>query len=288
MSDDSRSWFDHPILSNRTFLLEAFVLSNIGFLIADIYVAHSLNEFAHWGEYVPLVYTAAGTVALAVSVGMQWGRSSGFPRASWWTGEVVGWMGVAVGVIGFGWHLEAWFFEATTLKSLVYSAPFIAPLAFAGLGLLLIMNRRLDGASVEWAQWVVFMAWGGWVGNFALSLADHAQNAFFYATEWIPVIVAAFAVGSLAMLLLQRPNDRDIHFAYIVLGANAGVGVLGFFLHIAPIWTEPSGATLWDQIVFGAPVFAPLLFVDLAVLSFLGVWSLHEAVRAPGPVEELA
>jgi hypothetical protein len=287
MSDRS-SLLDHPLLTDRTFLLEAFVLSNIAFLIADIYVAHSLNDFAHWGEYVPLYYAAAGTVALSVSVVMQWGRRGGFPNASWWTGEIVGWAGVAVGVIGLGWHLEAWFFEATTLKSLVYSAPFVAPLAFAGLGLLLIMNRRIDRSSVDWAQWVVFMAWGGWVGNFALSLIDHAQNAFFYATEWIPVVSSALAVGALAMLLVQRPNDRDIQFSYLVLGLNAAVGVLGFILHIAPIWTESSGASLWDQIVFGAPVFAPLLFVDLAVLSVLGVWSLHAAVQATQPVEEVA
>jgi hypothetical protein len=87
------------------------------------------------------------------------------------------------------------------------------------------------------------------------------------------------------MLLVQRPNDRDIQFSYLVLGLNAAVGVLGFILHIAPIWTESSGASLWDQIVFGAPVFAPLLFVDLAVLSVLGVWSLHAAVESTAVAE---
>ena len=280
MMDSRFASFDVSNLLNRTFLLEAFVLSNVAFLIADIYVAHSFNAFAHWGEYVPLVYAAAGTVALGLSVGLQWARHEGLPKLSWWIGEVVGWGGVAVGFAGLVWHLEAWFLETTTLKSLVYSAPFVAPLAFAGLGLLLLMNRRTESESAEWAQWILFMAWGGWVGNFALSLVDHAQNAFFYATEWIPVVSSALAVGALVVLLVSRPQPPTFRFAYGVLALNVVVGLLGFVLHIAPLWTEPSDASLWNQIVFGAPVFAPLLFVDLAVLSVLGVWSLHEAVEA--------
>jgi len=33
----------------------------------------------------------------------------------------------------------------------------------------------------EWAQWVIFFAFGGFVGNFIFSLTDHAQNEFLGA-----------------------------------------------------------------------------------------------------------
>jgi hypothetical protein len=36
---------------------------------------------------------------------------------------------------------------------------------------------------------------------------------------------------------------------------------------------------LWDKILYSAPVFAPLLFANLAVLGVLGLWGL---LRRPG------
>ena len=56
-------------------------------------------------------------------------------------------------VAGLLWHLEGRFFRELTLESLVYTAPFAAPLAYTGLGLLLIMNRMVDPESPEWPRW---------------------------------------------------------------------------------------------------------------------------------------
>ena len=65
-------------------------------------------------------------------------------------------------------HLDSPFFYERTLKSLTYSAPFAAPLAYTGLGFLLVMNRMVDSESMEWAQWVLLFTLGGFVGNFVL------------------------------------------------------------------------------------------------------------------------
>ena len=48
--------------------LETFVLFNFAGLIADIFLAHSENHFRRQSEYVPLLFSAAATVALAVMV----------------------------------------------------------------------------------------------------------------------------------------------------------------------------------------------------------------------------
>ncbi len=94
-------------------------------------------------------------------------------------GNFTGWVSVFIGVVGLVLHLKSQFFQEWTLASLVYTAPFAAPLAYTGIGLLLILNRSVDADSREWAEWVVFLALGGFVGNFIFSVTDHAQNGFF-------------------------------------------------------------------------------------------------------------
>jgi hypothetical protein len=257
--------------TRRGFLLEVFILFNVAFLILDVYLAHAVNEFAHWGEWVPIYFAAAGTLALGVAVHQEWKYENGHSR---WLGNLVGWGAIIVGLLGMIWHLEAWFLEAVTIRSLVYSAPFVAPLAFAGLGFLLLMNRRVARASIEWGQWVVFFAWGGFVGNFALSLIDHAQNGFFYWTEWIPVVVSALAVGYMFALIVRPASEGYLKLGYAVMGLQALTGVLGFLLHVWPLWTA-TAETFFQDMVYGAPVFAPLLFADLALLGALGVWDLQ-------------
>src|SRR4029453_11454662 len=64
--------------------------------------------------------------------------------------------GIAVGVAGVLPHLESAFFEEQTLKNLVYTAPFAAPLAYTGIGFLLLLNRMVDARTVDWARWVIF------------------------------------------------------------------------------------------------------------------------------------
>ncbi|MCA9516160.1 MAG: hypothetical protein KC635_14545, partial [Myxococcales bacterium] len=96
--------------------------------------------------------------------------------------------------------LDSAFFQRETLHDLVYTAPFIAPLAYTGLGLLLVMNRTVSADRAEWGFWVVVLALGGFVGNLVLSLADHAQNGFFNPLEWVPVVAAALCVGFLVVV----------------------------------------------------------------------------------------
>ena len=57
-------------------------------------------------------------------------------------GQVVGWSAILVGLIGVILHLQSHFFYERTLRSLTYSAPFAAPLAYTGLGFLLIMKSH--------------------------------------------------------------------------------------------------------------------------------------------------
>src|SRR5262245_46068717 len=259
-------WHDHRLW------LELFVLVNIAFLALDILLAHSVNQFRDPAEYLPLYFSLAAPVVLVVALLADLIR----PHGAVWRdlGFLVGWLAIAIGLTGVILHLHSHFFYDRTLRSLVYAAPFAAPLAYTGLGLLLVMNRMVAADSHEWPLWVLLMALGGFFGNFLFSVTDHAQNGFYHWTEWIPVVSSAFAVGFLAAPLLTPVTERYLWLSGGVLAIQAVVGVLGFFLHMSGNLAGVS-PRLWDNIIFGAPPLAPLLFPNLVLLALISLWVLR-------------
>jgi hypothetical protein len=194
-------------------------------------------------------------------------------------GYLVGWSSVLIGITGLVLHLRSQFFQELTLASLVYAAPFAAPLAYTGIGLLLIMNRMVDPETREWPLWVVFLALGGFVGNFVFSVTDHAQNGFYHVTEWIPVVSSGLAVGFLLVPLIAPVSQAYLRVCAAIMVLQASVGVVGFALHGLADW-HGVGATLKDRIVYGAPIFAPMLFPDLVLLAGIGLWVLYRQLEA--------
>ena len=259
--------------------VEVFVTLNLLILAADIYIAHSVNSFRRSAEYIPLYFSLAAPVALATGILLRW-----FGRfiAAWRdVGYLVGWLSVAVGLAGVLYHLESRFFLDRTLKSLTYAAPFAAPLAYTGLGFLLLVNRMVVPRTAEWARWILALSLGGFLGNFVLSLTDHASNGFFAKTEWIPVISSAFATGFLLVPLFMAVTRRYLDVCLIVLLLQAMVGVLGFWFHMQANLIEP-GASLFDRLVNGAPPMAPLLFPNLVGLALIGVWTMIPHLEESG------
>jgi hypothetical protein len=274
MANTRTSWY-----RNHQLWLEAFVLVNLAFLAPDIYVAHSTNLFGHTAEYLPFFFSLAAPPVLLAAL-FSWSRQ---PSRSVWRllGHLVGWTSVILGVAGLIFHLDSRFFREETLESLVYAAPFAAPLAYTGIGLLLIMNRMVDAQSADWPYWVLFLALGGFVGNFIFSLTDHAQNGFFYPSEWVPVASSAFAVGFLLVPFLVRVNRSYLAVCAVVMLVQAAVGLLGFYYHTAANLHGPSPSR-FDNFVYGAPAMAPLLFPNLVLLAFLGLWVLRRHVPVDG------
>jgi hypothetical protein len=266
MPAQPRRWYaDHRMW------VDLFALVNLGGLAPDIYLAHSVNLFHHPAEYLPLLFSFGAPLVLLPAV---WALPR--ERLALWRacGHVVGWSAVVVGIAGLVLHLDSQFFRQWTLASLVYAAPFAAPLAYTGIGLLLIMNRMVDHHGREWPLWVMFLALGGFAGNFIFSVTDHAQNGFFHVTEWIPVVSSALAVGFLLVPLLMRVNRGFLRLCALVMLLQATVGVVGFALHgLADL--HGTGPTLFDRVVYGAPIFAPLLFADLVLLAGIGLFVLY-------------
>jgi hypothetical protein len=126
---------------------------------------------------------------------------------------------------------------------------------------------------------VLFLALGGFVGNFIFSLTDHAQNGFFYPSEWVPVASSALAVGFLLVPFLIRIDRSFLAVCAVVMLVQAAVGLLGFYYHTAANLHGPLPSQ-FDNFVYGAPAMAPLLFPNLVLLAFLGLWVLDRHVPA--------
>jgi hypothetical protein len=275
---------------------ELFAAGNIAFLAVDVWFAHAVNRFAFVYEWIPVIFSIAAPIVLAVAhvlggfapqrvapapspAGQTIAAEAAAPhgaariRAARGLGLLVGWIALAIGIAGMLFHLESQFFEEQSLKSLVYTAPFVAPLAYAGLGLLLIADRMVRAATIEWGRWILLLALGGMFGNFVLSLADHAQNGFFRRVEWISV--AAGALGTAFLLVAAiRPRDRVLRACtFGVLALVTIVGLAGFALHVRSNLARPA-ANVWEAFLYGAPLFAPLLYPNIAVLAAIGLWAL--------------
>ena len=261
----SRKW-----LNKCPTFLQVFIIVNLAFLAIDVFIAHSINAFAHRAEWIPVVFALAASPLLVAALFCG-------TRLKRFLGLAVGWGCVVTGIGGMLYHLDSQFFVDFTVRSLVYTAPFIAPLSFAGIGLLLIMHHTIDEASLEWGRWLLVMACAGFLGNFVLSLCDHAQNGFFNWREWIPVYVSAMAAGFL-MTAIARPHNSPFLIAcLLILGLNVLTGLVGFYLHLSAN-LHAAAPTLKESFLYGAPVLAPLLFPNLAVLGSLGIMGVMRRV----------
>lgn len=265
--------------------IEVYCLANLSFLSLDIIIAHSVNDFRRPQEYIPLIFSLLTPFLLGSAI-VAWLR---YRNLFWWRslGYVVGWTAVIVGIAGVIFHLDSRFFYERTLKSLVYAAPFVAPLAYAGLGLLLILNRMVDTRSdsgpsaariEEWARWVLLLALGGLFGNFVLSLADHSDNAFFNPVEWVAVVTAAFTFTTVLVVFWMQVDRAYLKLCAGVLAVNGTVGVIGFGLHNLANLEGPS--SFLRNIRYNTPPVAPLLFPVLSVLALIALWVLAPFVTA--------
>ena len=268
----------------RSLIIELFVVSNLGFLALDIYIAHSVNKFSHPAEWIPFYFSFIAPLLLILEMSLNWYRKKQRYRL---IGFLVGSCSVLVGIAGLLWHLNSTFFEYQTLKSLVYTAPFIAPLAYTGLGCLLIMNRMVKQDEMEWSQWLIFFGLAGFFGNFVLALLDHAQNGFFLLTEWIPVVSSAIAVSFLGTALVRKCSRRFFELCIAIMFLQVFVGVIGFYFHAITV-TKGLSSSFFENLVYTAPVFAPLLFLNLAFLSGLGLLSVRYSLIQNGELSEVS
>lgn len=99
------------------------------------------------------------------------------------------------------------------------------------------------------------------------SLYSHYKNNFTYRIEWVPIVltpaVMIAGIGSLWSRTLARVWLPITSALALISGA------IGFFYHVRGVFRRPGGSKLpLYNLIYGPPVFAPLLF---AATGFLGL-----------------
>jgi hypothetical protein len=97
---------------------------------------------------------------------------------------------------------------------------------------------------------------------------SHYKNNFRYWVQWTPVVIAPMLAG-VAFASVKKPKlaTTALPALSIVAGADAAVG---FFYHARGVLRRPGGSSrLFYNIMYGPPIFAPLLFGAAGMLGLL-------------------
>ena len=100
------------------------------------------------------------------------------------------------------------------------------------------------------------------------ALYSHYKNNFRYKAQWSPVIIAPLLMLAAAASIRSRRAART---ALPVISALAiADGGIGFYYHARGVLRRPGGLkTPVYNILYGPPLFAPLLFAACGVLGLL-------------------
>jgi hypothetical protein len=97
---------------------------------------------------------------------------------------------------------------------------------------------------------------------------SHYKNNFRYSVQWSPLVVASVMVG-VGMLAMKRPKVAHTAFPLVCAVAIAN-GTVGFGYHLRGTLRRPGGLKkLGYNIIYGPPLFAPLLFAASGTMGVL-------------------
>lgn len=100
------------------------------------------------------------------------------------------------------------------------------------------------------------------------ALYSHYRNGFAYPSQWLPIVLTPFIVAAGIGTIWSRTIARTLlpfsSFLAVVVGA------IGFFYHARGLLRRPGGLKLpLFNLIYGPPIFAPLLFVATGFLGLL-------------------
>jgi hypothetical protein len=97
---------------------------------------------------------------------------------------------------------------------------------------------------------------------------SHYKNNFRYKMQWSPVLISPVLAGvAFGAVKSRRLATTALPAVSVIAGADAAIG---FFYHARGVLRRPGGSThLLYNIMYGPPIFAPLLFGAAGMLGVL-------------------
>lgn len=107
------------------------------------------------------------------------------------------------------------------------------------------------------------------------ALYSHYKNNFRYKAQWSPIIIAPILMVA-AALAVKRPRFARALLPLASVAAIADGGI-GFYYHARGVLRRPGGIKKpVYNILYGPPIFAPLLFAACGVLGLLAFLTRRE------------
>lgn len=261
----------------------------------DTLLAHVLNNTIQPREWIPIIFGPIAGVLLLVS-GLIALRNR---KTATWLATAVFLTSIIVGVLGAYFHLvrgtlpNAPIGQRVTLSLLVWAPPFLAPFAFAGIGMLGISaaweesptgSGRLKlpfGRAVQMpyskTRAYFFLVSLGTLVALVSSALDHSRHPWENPWLWLPLVTGVFATAvSAGMGAANRKltaDDVSIYMAAMILLII--VGVVGAYFHIQADLTSQS-TIVPERFLRGAPFMSPLLYSNMGIIGLLALLSPKE------------
>ena len=285
-----------PISRDQAMLLMAAF--NEIMLGLDTLLAHVLNNTIRPREWIPIIFGPAAGIMLLVA-GLIALRNR---KTATWLATAVFLTSIIVGVLGAYFHLirgtlpTAPLGSRITLNLLVWAPPFLAPFAFAGIGVLGIsaaweevptgsgLLKLPFGRTVQMpyskTRAYFFLVSLGTLVALVSSALDHSRHPWENPYLWLPLVVGVFATAvSAGMGALNRElTTEDVTIYVTAMVLLIVVGMVGAYFHIQADLTSQS-TIVPERFLRGAPFMSPLLYSNMGIVGLLALLSPQENGR---------
>jgi hypothetical protein len=244
-------------------------------IIAEAWLGHYRSGFPLRAQYAPLL--SGGLLMLVSMAAVSMPESARLHAAL----RIAGWIAVATGMIGVGYHHWYGIVEKAggyrwLLHYLMYGAPQLAPLALSATGALAVVASRglargTAPADGEPARLLLGIASIALAGAIAQTGILHYRGAFN-----TPLMYAPFTLPPLAALgsgwLAIHPSPGVGGFVRVCLWGTILIAVVGLGMHLRGIDRQMGGLHLFhSNILQGPPPLAPAVYAGFAVIALLAL-----------------
>jgi hypothetical protein len=279
-------------LSRDQFLLLLVVASEM-FIGLEHYMAHSFSGTIVLREWIPIIYAPAAALLLMLT-GLVAARRHPLPA---FVGCLSLLGSVAVGLLGVYYHVVRAILPSgppgvrVTLSQLVWAPPILGPLFLSLVGLLgvIALWREIPSGSgifqlagqqmrlpLSKTRVLFILVALGILAATSASVLDHARTHFENPWLWLPTAVGAFGtVVVMAWAGIEQPTRTDLLTLVTALFLLLAIGPLGLVLHVeANLVTQ--NAFVVERFLRGAPIFAPMLFTNMAMFGMVALLDPEE------------
>lgn len=238
-------------------------------VFVDVGIAHALNRFFPIYEWIPVIYSPIVTLSTLLLLLK--------PKPGWIknTNILLNIIGVFIGIVGFGFHLQgASAGSVVSFAGLASGNPVFAPLAFLALGTIGAITalddrpRMRKFSFTQKTRWLLMSTAFWFFATALVAIFDHARTGLTNLYTWIPFYIGVFAAVITLLQAYSHPDTGLSLLFTITMILCVVTGLMGFAFHLS-VDLAGRGSIVWSRVFYLAPGLAPLLFCDLGIWGAL-------------------